>query len=64
MWLLLTFYLLLTVPWVGLQFVIMVFPDHTHLLFSFIILVTFNERLTKLLAYVFPGYMEATNQLS
>ena len=23
----------LTVPWVGLQFVIVVFPDHTHLLF-------------------------------
>ena len=22
-----------TVPWVGLQFVIVVFPDHTHLLF-------------------------------
>ena len=21
------------VPWVGLQFVIVVFPDHTHLLF-------------------------------
>ena len=57
-------YLLLTVPWVGLQFVIVVFPDHTYLLFSFIILVTFNERLIKLLAYVFPEYMEATNQLS
>ena len=25
--------LFLTVPWVGLQFVIVVFPDHTHLLF-------------------------------
>ena len=24
---------MLTVPWVGLQFVIVVFPDHTHLLF-------------------------------
>ena len=22
------------VPWVGLQFMIMVFPDHTHLLFG------------------------------
>ena len=22
------------VPWVGLQFVIVVFPDHTHLLFN------------------------------
>ena len=25
---------LLTVPWVGLQYVIVVFPDHTHLLFG------------------------------
>ena len=27
-------YLSLTVSWIGLQFVIMVFPDHTHLLFQ------------------------------
>ena len=27
-------WLFLTVPWVGLQFVIVVFPDHTHLLFE------------------------------
>ena len=27
-------WLFLTVPWVGLQFVIVVFPDHTHLLFD------------------------------
>ena len=26
--------LFLAVPWVSLQFVIVVFPDHTHLLFS------------------------------
>ena len=26
-------WLLLAVPWVCLQFVIVVFPDHTHLLF-------------------------------
>ena len=26
-------WLFLTLPWVCLQFVIMVFPDHTHLLF-------------------------------
>ena len=26
-------WLFLTVPWVGLQRVIVVFPDHTHLLF-------------------------------
>ena len=28
-------WLSLTVPWVGLQYVIVVFPDHTHLLFFF-----------------------------
>ena len=27
-------WLFLTVPWVGLQYVIVVFPDHTHLLFD------------------------------
>ena len=27
-------WLFLTVPWVGLQCVIVVFPDHTHLLFA------------------------------
>ena len=27
-------WLFLTVPWVGLQCVIVVFPDHTHLLFG------------------------------
>ena len=27
-------WLFLTVPWVGLQFVIVVFSDHTHLLFA------------------------------
>ena len=27
-------WLFLMVPWVGLQFVIVVFPDHTHLLFE------------------------------
>ena len=26
--------LYITVPWVGQQFVIVVFPDHTHLLFD------------------------------
>ena len=28
-------WLFLTVPWFGLQCVIVVFPDHTHLLFVF-----------------------------
>ena len=27
-------WLFLRVPWVGLQYVIVVFPDHTHLLFD------------------------------
>ena len=27
-------WLFLTVPWVGLQYVILVFPDHTHLLYT------------------------------
>ena len=27
-------WLFLTVPWVGLQYAIVVFPDHTHLLFD------------------------------
>ena len=31
-------WLFLTVPWVCLQFVIVVFPDHTHLLFLVITL--------------------------
>ena len=30
--------LFLTVPWVGLQFVIVVFPDHTCLLFSVLVM--------------------------
>ena len=29
-------WLFLAVPWVGLQFVIVVFPDHTHLLFMWV----------------------------
>ena len=29
-----TLWLFLTVPWVGLQYVIVVLPDHTHLLFN------------------------------
>ena len=32
--LLMVVWLLLAVPWVCLLFVIVVFPDHTHLLFS------------------------------
>ena len=27
-------WLFLTVPWVGVQYVIVVFPDHTHLFFG------------------------------
>ena len=35
-------WLFLTVPWVGLKYVIVVFPDHTHLVF-----VLFNCILLK-----------------
>ena len=32
-------WLLLTVPWVGLQYVIEVFPDHTHLRFVLLLIL-------------------------
>ena len=35
-------WLFLTVPWVGLQYVIVVFPDHIHLLFI-VLIVTFQK---------------------
>ena len=37
--LLIVVWLFLAVPWVCLQFVIVVFPDHTHLLFQLYIFV-------------------------
>ena len=38
-------WLFLTVPWVGLQYVIVVFPEHIHLLFDrFIILKHFQRQ--------------------
>ena len=33
-------WLFLTVPWVGLQYEIVIFPDHTHLLFLTVIGLT------------------------
>ena len=36
-------WLFLAVPWVCLQFVIVVFPDHTHLLFYAIIFLITKE---------------------
>ena len=39
-------WLFLAVPWVSLQFVIVVFPDHTHLLFLWIICVIYVLRLS------------------
>ena len=36
-------WLLLAVPWVCLRFVIVVFPDHTHLLFSILICKPYPE---------------------
>ena len=41
----------LTVPWVGVQGVIVVFPDHTHLLFSIV-----ERRLRNVRVYVFSLY--------
>ena len=36
-------WLFLAVPWVGLQYVIVVFPDHTHLLFQKRIVQTLEQ---------------------
>ena len=32
-------WLILTLPWVGLQYVIVVFPDHTHLLVYLLLVI-------------------------
>ena len=40
-------WLLLAVPWVCLQFVILVFPDHTHLPFLFI-----YHKISKIRAFI------------
>ena len=42
--------LFLTVPWVGLQCVLVVFPGHTHLLYS-VFYVFINEKLAVRLLY-------------
>ena len=39
-------WLFLTLPWVGLRCVIVVFPDHTHLLFLIYVSLTFDSRDT------------------
>ena len=39
--------LFLTVPWGGLQYVIMVFPDHSQLLFVYIVLVKSNRYIAQ-----------------
>ena len=48
-------WLFLTVLWVGLQCVILVFPDHTHLLFSvmFTLLIATVNGVRRLL-HIFP----------
>ena len=43
--------LFLAVPWGCLQFVIVVFPDHTHLLFLVILILTSTSHVT--FSYVF-----------
>ena len=44
-------WLFFTVPWVGPQCVIVVFPDHTHLLFN----ITMNGNPCKLFKNTFNG---------
>ena len=53
-------WLFLTLPWVGLQFVIVVIPDHTHLLFwyqvfkhkmKFQIVLYISPNITNILKY-------------
>ena len=38
-------WLFLAVPWVFVQFVIVVFPDHTHLIFLILFLILFSNEL-------------------
>ena len=54
-------WLFLAVPWVCLQSVIVVFPDHTHLLF-FISSVLFHGwiRLVYLSSYPYEGHFESS----
>ena len=51
-------WLFLEVPWVCLRFVIVVFPDHTHLLFSEFALWDFNLRreVTPFIEYYLPVF--------
>ena len=35
-------WLILSVPWVCLQFAIVIFPDHTHLLFLVLLVLTMS----------------------
>ena len=51
--LLIVVWLFLTVPWVCLQFVIVVFPDHTHLLF---LVMISSRRVKKLLPEICSKY--------
>ena len=55
-------WLFLTVPWVGLQCVIVVFPDHTHLLYQpkinmfLLFLRKKNENKTSKISFVLTRY--------
>ena len=42
-------WLLFAVPWVFLQFVIVVFPDHTHLLFLHVVGMSINTKVPQML---------------
>ena len=45
-------YLFLAVPWACLQFVIVIFPDHTHLLFS---IYNYLQKNNQFVIYCYPN---------
>ena len=54
--------LFLAVPWGCLQFVIVVFPDHTHLLFLVILILTFTSHAT--FSYVSPCSVNSSVEMT
>ena len=51
------------VPWVDLQFVIVVFPDHTHLNFLFFIISSIQQPLIQTYADFLPEAISSIQQL-
>ena len=50
-------WLFLAVPWVCLQFVIVVFPDHTHLLFSYIYVLCVSSDISHHVVFSIIQYL-------